>query len=173
MTPKQVYRRFIEFEERAAGVYLRLAKGFSSKPQLSAFWLEMAMHEKQHAGLLCFCLTCNRLAPDLPGTSEVQKLNSVFKRLEKIAANPKITIEEAFAVAIAIETSEVDDIYCHLTTGLHDSAYLLRRKIAALPNHIEQLATAAEKFGVGDSAVRELHRLKKRVSARWRHKKAS
>ncbi len=51
-TAKSTYRRLIEFEEMAANIYLDLASRFSQEdPKLSSFWLDMAMHEKQHAGL--------------------------------------------------------------------------------------------------------------------------
>jgi hypothetical protein len=52
-TAENVYRRFIEFEERAATIYFRFASRFSENPQLSSFWFDMAMEEKQHAGLRC------------------------------------------------------------------------------------------------------------------------
>jgi hypothetical protein len=53
---KNVYCKFVEFEKRAAGIYLELAQRFSKNPKLSSFWLDMATHEKQHAELLQFCL---------------------------------------------------------------------------------------------------------------------
>ena len=106
-TPKNVYRRFVEFEERAAAIYLQLASHFSQDPQLSSFWLDMAMHEKEHAGLLQFCLRDGLFAFDLPDSTEIQKLVGFFKRLEKRAGDPKLTLEEAFTLAIEMETSEI------------------------------------------------------------------
>ena len=167
-TPKNVYRRFVEFEERAAAIYLQLASHFSQDPQLSSFWLDMAMHEKEHAGLLQFCLRDGLFAFDLPDSTEIQKLVGFFKRLEKRAGDPKLTLEEAFTLAIEMETSEINAIYCHLTTTLHSSMYLLRRKIAtSLPNHIDELVVAARKFGVGNHDMQELNRLKEHCSAQW------
>ena len=167
-TPKNVYRRFVEFEERAAAIYLQLASHFSQDPQLGSFWLDMAMHEKQHAGLLQFCLRDGLFASDLPVSAEIQKLVGFFKRLEKRAGNPKLTVEKAFSLAIEMETSEINAIYCHLTTTLHSSMYLLRRKIAAsLPNHIDELVAAARKFGAGKHDMQELNRLKEHCSAQW------
>ena len=81
-----IYRQFVEFEERAAAIYLQLASAFSQDPQLSSFWLDMAIHEKQHAGLLQFCLCESLFASDLPGTTEIQRHREFFDRIEKRAA---------------------------------------------------------------------------------------
>jgi rubrerythrin len=167
-TSESVYRRFIEFEERAGEIYLQLASHFSQERQLSAFWLEMAMHEKQHAGLLQFCLLEGLFASDLPDSSEIQKLTDFFKRLEKRAADPKLTVDQAFVLAIELEASEVNGICGHLTSTLHRSMYLVRRKIAtSLPEHIDELVVQARKFGVGNTAMKELNRLREHCSAQW------
>jgi Rubrerythrin len=164
-----IYRQFVEFEEKAASIYLQLASHFSKNPQLSSFWLDMAMHEKQHAGLLEFCLLENLFASDLPDSIEIEKLVAFFEGLGKRAADPNLTPEEAFSMAIEMESSEINAIYCRLTTTLHSSMYLLRRKIAAsLPNHIDELLLAARKVGLGDDALQELHRVKERCSDQWK-----
>jgi len=170
--PRNVYRRFVEFEEKAATIYLDLVSHFSQDRRLSSFWLDMAMQEKQHAGLLQFCLRDGLFASDLPDTAEIQKLTGFFKRLEKRATDPKLTAEEAFSLAIELEASEINAIYCYLTTTLHTSMYLLRRKIVtSMPNHVDELIVAARKFGVGNQALKELDRAKKNCSARWRARK--
>jgi len=70
--PKTAYRRLVEFEESAASIYLRLAAHFRSHRKLSWFWVQMALEEKQHAGLLQFCLADSLFAPDLPGEVEIE-----------------------------------------------------------------------------------------------------
>jgi hypothetical protein len=161
--PRNIYRRFIEFEERAAEIYLQFASRFSADRQLSSFWLDMAMHEKQHAGLLQFCLREELFASDLPDSVEIQKVSGLFKTLKKRGADPQLTVEEAFSIAMKLEASEINAIYCHLTTTLHSSMYLLKRKIAvSLPSHVDELVQAARKFGIRNDALKELNRLKKR-----------
>ena len=89
----------------------------------------------------------------------------LFKRLEKRAADPNLTVAGAFSIAIELESSEVNAIYCHLTTSLHNSMYLLRRKIVtSFPNHIDDVVAAARKFGVSDDALKKLNRAKQRCS---------
>jgi hypothetical protein len=93
----------------------------------------------------------------------------LFKRLEKRAQAHDISTKEAFRLAIELEYSEMNAIYCHLTTPVHNTTYLLKRKIATfVPNHLAGLLTAARRFGVGDAAIKELERLKKRSSAQWK-----
>jgi hypothetical protein len=165
---ESTYRKFVQFEERAAAIYLQLASRFSQDPQLGSFWLDMAMHEKQHAGLLQFC-ACERLfAKDLPGPSVIDALDADFQRLEKTAADPNLKSSEAFALAVEMEASEINAIYCYLTTTVHDSMYLLRRKISTLlPNHVDELIAAAGKFGIAQDVLQKLNQAKDRCSERW------
>ena len=165
---ESIYRQFAQFEERAASIYLQLASRFSQEPEIGSFWLDMAMHEKQHAGLLQFCLCESLFAPDLPSATEIQKLRAFFEGLEKRAADPHLTKEQAFSLAVEMEASEINAIYCNLTTALHNSIYLLRRKIAtSLPGHIDDLIEAARKFGIKEDALQELSHLKDRCSGQW------
>jgi len=160
-TPEQIYKKFIEFEERAAVVYLRLASRFSKVPELSWFWLEMGMQEKQHAGLLQFLLSEKLFAGELPDETKIQKIDRQFGSFESRAADPELGIPAAFQIAMEIESSEVNDIYSHLTSTTHDAPYLWHRKIATMaPGHIGYLADSARKFGAGDEVVRKLELLK-------------
>jgi len=161
-TGRNVYRRFIEFEERAARVYLQLASRFASRnPSFAAFWLEMAMEEKQHAGLLQFCSEEGMIIEDVPGEAEIRRFDELFRTLEKRAGSPEIDVNRAFELAAELEGSEVNAVYCHLTTPLHVSSYLLKRKIVASPtNHLRELASAGRKFGADAKTVKKLERLK-------------
>ena len=166
---ESAYREFVRFEERAAEIYLQFASHFAQDPQVSSFWLDMAMQEKQHAGLLQFCVCEKLFAPKVPDDNEIEKLNAFFDRLDRRAADANLTLEEAFSLAIELEASEINAIYCNLTTALHNSTYLLRRKIAtSLPNHIDELVTAARQFGVNEDVLSQLNIAKKNCSDGWR-----
>src|SRR5262245_37683856 len=104
-----------------------MASHFSDDPQLSSLWLDMAMAEKQHAGLLQFCISDNLCAQTLLNATDVQKLVMFLDTLEKRTADPELTIQQAFSLAIELEASEINTIYSDLTTALHASTYLLRR----------------------------------------------
>ena len=84
-------------------------------------------------------------------------------RGQRHAQNPSNTINKMKPRWTAMTRSA-----CYLTTTLHSSTYLLRRKIAtSLPNHIDELVRAARKFGVRSAAMKELNRLKERCSVQW------
>jgi len=59
-----------------------------------------------------------------------------------------------------METSEVNDIYCHLTSPMHSSMYLLRRKIAtSMPDHIGHLLREGRKFGIRPETLKALEQV--------------
>jgi rubrerythrin len=161
--PNKVYGHFVEFEEKAAGIYIKLASRFSAEnPALGALWLEMAMQEKQHAALLEFCRAERMFAPNLPSEEEIGKFSNFFRTLEQRAAEPAIDVDGAFLLAWELENSEVNAIYCHLTTPLNRSLYLLRRKIVTSPaNHIDRLVEAGKKFAINPSTIQKLDELRK------------
>jgi hypothetical protein len=160
-TSGQIYQRFIEFEERAASLYFRLASHFSKNTELSSFWLDMGMQEKQHAGLLQFLLAEKLFAGNLPDDSNIQKVDDAFRDFESRASDPELSIPAAFQIALEMESSEVNEIYSHLTSSTHASPYLWHRKISILtPGHIGFLASAARKFGAGDEVLQKLELLK-------------
>jgi hypothetical protein len=161
-SPKETYERFIEFEERAATICVCLASRFASEiPALGAFWLDMAMEEKQHAALLQFCVAEKWFAPNLPDDAEIRNFDAAFEEFGKRATAGRLTTDEAFVLAAELEGSEINAIYCHLTTPLHESLYLLKKKIATSPfDHIEQLVAAGKKFTVSTATLNKLDELK-------------
>jgi hypothetical protein len=161
-TAKNTYRRFIDFEERAAAIYFQLASYFSSQnPKLSALWLDMGMQEKEHAGLLQFCLAEGLFAKRLPAADVVRKITALFRNLGKRASGVALDIDAAFAIALEMESSELNAVYRHLTTPVHSSMYLLRKKIATcIPGHLEMLVDAAHEFGVSHKMLKKLERLR-------------
>jgi len=167
-SPKDVYLRFIEFEEKAAEIYFKLASHFSHDRRLGALWLDMAMEEKQHAGLLQFCLSERLFSPKLPSDAEISKFAALFRSLEKRAASASVKVNEAFNIAAALEGSEVNAIYSYLTSPLHASIYLLKRKIVASPSkHIDHVLTAAKMFDVPSATLKKLETLKQTSPDKW------
>lgn len=153
---KDIYRRFIHFEEQAAAIYLRMASRFSPEnPELSALWLEMGIQEKQHAGLLQFCLAEELFAAKLPTDKEIEGTEALFSRLMRQASNADLSIEDAFRIALELEASEVNAIYDGLTLPMHTSRYLLRRKIAiSLPDHLGYLLQEARRFNLPEEGLK-------------------
>ena len=160
MIPQQLYDVFIAFEDRSADLYLDLSVRFLNNVELSWFWVEMAMEEKQHAGMLQYCKETGMFSPRLPEEQNIQQLASVFKRLRQKIAKPDLTIDEAFEVAIELEASEINDIYKNLTYHIDGPAYIVRKKLElSEENHFERLKDSVVRFGVSSSVSERLMRL--------------
>jgi rubrerythrin len=167
-SPKDVYVRFIEFEEKAAGIYLKLASRSSHDRRLGGLWLDMAMEEKQHAGLLQFCVSERMFSAKLPSDAEISKFAALFRKLEKRASSPSVRANEAFDIAAELEGSEVNAIYSYLTMPLHASTYLFKRKVVASPSkHIDHVVTAAKMFDVPAATLKKLEGLKRVSPDKW------
>ena len=149
MKAQNVYEGFIHFEERSAALYLELSVRFFNNTELSWFWVEMAMEEKQHAGMLQHCREAGVFANELPDKNQIQRLNTLFRRLEDRLAAPQLTLDDAFAMAIELESSEINDVYSQLTAPIQGPAHVMRKKVElAMAGHFQRLYEAAWQFKV-------------------------
>jgi hypothetical protein len=146
--PKATNRSLVAFEDRSAALYMKLARLFAESRELSWFWLEMAMEEKQHAVLLDFC-DAEQLLQKPPDSDAIQRLSKMLAGLEERADRRDLSLDEAFLIAAELEASELNTTYASLIRSIHGTDYILRRKIETLiPDHMKSLLEAAGKFGV-------------------------
>src|SRR5256712_14000525 len=90
-----IYAKFEVFEEQLAHCYFMLHERFIGNPPLSKFWAEAAMDELQRFSILRFCREKGLMADvDLGPTAE--HVEDLMERVKGIAADPEITIDEAF-----------------------------------------------------------------------------
>jgi rubrerythrin len=152
MKATTIYDGFIRFEERSAALYLELSVGFFNHPELRWFWIEMAMEEKQHAGMLQHCREAGVFAVELPEKGQIQRLNRIFRQLETRLARPELTVDDAFDMAIELESSEINDVYSKLTAPIQGPAHVMRKKMElSVAGHFEKLQEAASKFNASPS----------------------
>ena len=105
------------------------------------------MEEKQHAGMLQHCLEAGVFAAELPGKDQIQRLNTLFRQLETRVARPELTPDDAFELAIELESSEINDVYSRLTAPIQGPAHVMRKKMElSVAGHFERLHEAASKF---------------------------
>jgi hypothetical protein len=109
-------------------LYLEVSVRFFDNSEFSWFWLEMAMQEKQHAGILQYCREAGVFAVELPDKDQIQRLNALFRRLEDRLADPQLAFDDAFEMAIELETSEINDVYSGLTAPIQVPAHVIRKK---------------------------------------------
>jgi hypothetical protein len=160
MNPATVYEGFIDFEERSAELYLELSVRFADNAPLRWFWVEMAMEEKQHAGMLQHCRELGIFAAKLPDNTDINKLDTVYRKLESQIAAPDLTLDKAFDIAIRLESSEINDVFSRLTAPISGPAYVIRKKAElSLSGHFEKLYEAAKRFGTSSATQDRLARL--------------
>jgi hypothetical protein len=109
---------FSEIERLVGKVYFRFSHLFLDQPELRDFWWEMARQEEQHALILLACKMViqnyedEALDPSI-GRDNAERLKEHIRSYLN-EGTPSITCEDAFKIALEIETSEIDVIYGRL-----------------------------------------------------------
>jgi hypothetical protein len=110
--------RFAELERLVGKIYFRFSHLFLHRPALRDFWWQMAMEEEQHACILLAIRIVieNYLEEAMdPGISQDKADHLKVRLLAYLRkGTPAITAEEAFRIALEIESSEIDAIYSKL-----------------------------------------------------------
>ena len=107
--------RFAELERLVSKVYYRFSHLFLSDGELRDFWWEMAGEEEQHAAILLACKALiqnyddEKLDPSITEAAAERLRIRLAGYLAK--GTPSLTADEAFKIALEIETSEIDAIY--------------------------------------------------------------
>jgi rubrerythrin len=107
--------RFAEVERLVSKIYYRFSHLFFPHDQLREFWWGMAGEEEQHAAILLACRALienyddEKLDPAV--TEEAAERLRIRLAGYLTKGTPTLTIDEAFKIAVEIETSEIDAIY--------------------------------------------------------------
>ena len=106
---------FAEIERLVSKIYYRFSHLFLNQPELRDFWWEMAREEEQHASILAACreIIANYHEDSLDPMISSGKADELAGRLNSFLGRgtPSLGIEEAFKIALDIESSEIDVIY--------------------------------------------------------------
>jgi len=156
MTKRQMlYAKFEAVEEQLAHCYFLLHERFISNPPLAKFWAETAIDELQHQSILRFCRERGLMADVDVDMKMTDRIEDLLETVKGIAADPDVSVDEAFYAALLMESSELEDVYEKLTGGLVKDHRLLFDAIqASLRSHHSTFAEAVEKFS-GDRGLAE------------------
>jgi hypothetical protein len=114
-TPFDPLLGFAEIERLVSKIYYRFSHLFLVQSELRDFWWEMAREEEQHASILTACrdLILNYEEETLDPMISSDNADALARRLESFLrrGTPSLSVEEAFRIALDIETSEIDVIY--------------------------------------------------------------
>ena len=177
--PPELFRKLIaaamELERRTMQLYCRYENLFPAPDKVRAFWFDMAEHESRHYGALAMVAGLLESAPErtLPAApaltrAHVDHLRTLLDRAEA-EAQPGITLNRAFEAALAIESSEIEDLVLDLLSALKGERE--RERAAQILIHdLGDLSYMIEKFGssrtllaqVDELIEQRLNRLRKR-----------
>ena len=143
--------------------------------RIARFWERMSTEEWQHYILVDFgrALCVETFGIDSPITElpdiPIQQIMDALNAHEHKVNSGLISLDEAFAIAIAIEGSEADTIYMHLLSIMRkaiqesDQPYLMNRIVQVekdMNSHVDGLVKATQKFSKNAELIRRAHRLK-------------
>jgi hypothetical protein len=166
MTKREtLYAKFEGFEEEIAHCYFLLHERFIANPPLAKFWAEAAMDELQHCSILRFCRERGLMADVNIEPKVAEHVGDLLATVKGLATDPEVSIEEAFYASLLMESSELEETYEKLTSGLAKAHPLLYEAVhASLRSHHGAFADAAEQFS-GDTGFAEAFRhLRRSVS---------
>ena len=176
MTLGELFNLCQEIELRQAKLYASLSLLLGSvDDRIARFWEQMSTEEWQHYILVDFgrSLCIDAFGADSPVTAlsdiPVQHITDALDAHEQKVDSGNISLDEAFAIAIAIEGSEADTIYMHLLSIMRkaieqsDQPYLIDRIVQVekdMVSHVDGLVQATQKFAKDAALIRKAHRLK-------------
>jgi hypothetical protein len=110
--------RFAEIERLVSKIYYRFSHLFLADGELRDFWWAMASEEEQHADILLACRALIENYDDETLDPSITRDNADRLRGDLTAylakGTPSLSVDEAFKIALQIETSEIDAIYSKL-----------------------------------------------------------
>lgn len=154
----EVLRRCSELEQRVADIYSQFAGSLNDDKELESFWLGMAEEEKHHGKILAAEKAALEVdsdtgyfMPEFP--AKLVEMDTLLKRVEE-KARLGITKDEAFALAMELEQSELDTIYRDLVLMGRAAVKLMARHLdqsLSLPKHQKNLLVGVQRFAPSDS----------------------
>jgi rubrerythrin len=143
----EIIERCSDMAARTARVYRRLAEEFQGDQERVRLWRELALEEETHADILRRELDSfqeqEQSGAFLPEFADrLSQLDSELQRLESRAATAR-SLDDALAVAVALEQADLEDLYDDLVLQGEPSFKLISERIeAALDAKPEMPASA-------------------------------
>lgn len=133
-------------------LYCRFEVLFSSPAPVKNFWLDMAEHESRHVGALALVsglLECDarREMPPVPPAAALHlaRLERVIERAEG-ETGARLSLPRAFAIALEIESSEVEGLVLDLLQLLRGTRERERAALSLI-HDLSDLSLMIERYG--------------------------
>ncbi|MBI5505860.1 MAG: hypothetical protein HY899_13770 [Deltaproteobacteria bacterium] len=157
MTPEvaAVIEEASRLEALAMSIYTRLASTFGEDADLQRFWMSMARHEAGHVGALALIrVLLEESAGDLSFEVDdraARDAASSIQALHRESLAP-VSLERAFAIALELESLELEDLVLDLIHALSDSAARAQAEQMLL-HDLSDLSLMIEKYCPGDELL--------------------
>jgi rubrerythrin len=166
--PPELFRKLIavamEFERRTMQLYCRYENLFCEPDEVRAFWFDMAEHESRHYGALAMVAGLLESAPErtLPAAptltrAHVEHLRDLLDKAEA-EARTAIPLTRAFETALAIESSEIEDLVLDLLSALKGERER-ERAVQILIHDLGDLSYMIEKFSPSRGLLAKVDKL--------------
>jgi hypothetical protein len=157
LTTREVLETTISLEQQSMALYARFAQIFASDPNLHEFWFGMARDEARHVGALNLVSTVLELQGAIDQLSPIALDTSTFQRLRqtldhcRAKSDAEFTIENALAIAVEVEETELEDVVADLLKGLQERSEY-ERCLRLLVHDLGELSYMIEQY-CQDSAL--------------------
>ena len=162
--PYDPLQGFADIERLVSKIYFRFSHLFIDHPQLRDFWWEMAKEEEQHACILnaCGALIENYDDETLDPAVSASKADELKSWLTSYLdrGTVSLSVDEAFRIAVEIESSEIDAIYSKLVRlGGPNIAKTMENLGVPASVQRQKLKAALRRFCSTPELLREAERL--------------
>jgi|DewCreStandDraft_2_1066082.scaffolds.fasta_scaffold07697_3 rubrerythrin len=169
-------RMAMDLERQTMELYCKFESAFAEPEEVRSFWFDMAQHESRHFGALALVAgllqgrsgRTLRVARHLD-TARLNHLRRCLRRAHR-EADQGVTLSRAFALALEIESSEIEDVVLDLIHELRGdtererAVHLLLHDLGDLAYMVEKYADDPELLARADALLeRQVARLKKDV----------
>jgi hypothetical protein len=178
-TIREVLDVAIELERKTMALYTALVRTFKDTEELRGFWFAMARHEAGHCGALTLVESLLESDPTLAGDRNVWFDDTTVARLRALLtayvkeARRGVDIERALAMALDIESSELEDVVVDLLQVVKDRRWrdqavqMLIHDLGDLSFMIEKYTSDEALLARADELVeRRVGGLRKQLDAR-------
>ena len=149
----EILERCSQMEQRVANIYGQFATSLKDDRELASFWRGMEIEEQHHAKVLAaekaaLAVDSNPglFMPEFP--EKLVEMDNFLKGVEQ-KAQGDITKDEAFALALEIEQSELNTVYRDLVIMGRAAVKLMERNIdqsLSITKHHQEFVTGMKRF---------------------------
>ena len=149
-TVRAVLDTAIELEKKTMALYIGFVRAFPRPAEVRNFWFTMARHEAAHCGFLSLVEGIIEADPETAARTRVWFDPSTAARLRALLqayvreARGRVSLERAFAMAIDLEASELEDLVVDMLK-IVKSPDLRERAIQLLIHDLSDLSYMVER----------------------------